>query len=433
MDKQNVLIIGGGGREHALAWKISRSPRLGRLYVAPGNGGTQDIATNVPIKVNDIEAQLKFALVHNIHLTVVGPDDALAGGIVDAFQEKGLRIFGPTKAAAQIEASKAFAKDLMKSTGIPTARYAIFTDIGKAKAYVSKHVFPIVIKASGLALGKGVYISKNVTEANKALDEIMGEKVFGDSGNEVVVEEFITGQEISIHAFCDGKTAILFPSAQDHKRIGTGDTGPNTGGMGTFAPVHWTNPEFFKDVLQQVIKPILKGLSDAGAPYRGILYPGLMVDNKGNFKVLEFNARFGDPETQSYLRLLDTDLIEVLEACVDGKLSKVKVKWSGKTAVTVVMASEGYPDKNKISRTIVGIDESESDTDDGVVVFHAGTKWEGGKLVTSGGRVLGVSAVGSNLQDAQDKAYVATRRIHFEGAQYRTDIGDKALKNDRKK
>lgn len=359
--KQNVLVIGSGGREHALAWKIAQSPLLGQLYVAPGNGGTASLTKNVPISATNIPSLVNFAKSHDVHLTVVGPDDALAAGIVDAFQEAGLRAYGPTRAAAQIEASKAYAKDLMTSTGVPTARHASFTDIQAAKSYVAGHPLPVVVKASGLALGKGVYICQTTAEAEQALDEIMGEKRFGEAGNSVVIEEFLDGQEVSIHAFCDGRTAVLFPTAQDHKRVGTGDTGPNTGGMGTFAPVPWTDQELLDRAHHQVVKPILEGLARSGAAFRGMLYPGLMVGPDGNFKVLEYNARFGDPETQSFLRLLETDLLEILNACVDGTLADVPIKWSGHTAITVVLASEGYPGKTITGRPISGLDPEVSE------------------------------------------------------------------------
>ena len=354
-DKQNVLILGSGGREHALAWKIAQSPRLGKLYVAPGNAGTAEVAENVPLKATDLTGLVDFARAHRIHLTVVGPDDALALGVVDAFQEAGLRIYGPTRAAAQIESSKAFSKQLMTATGVPTARHSTFTDITAAKRHLQNHPLPVVIKASGLALGKGVYICQDLSGAVQALDEIMGERRFGEAGNSVVIEEFLDGQEVSIHAFCDGRTAVLFPTAQDHKRIGTGDIGPNTGGMGTFAPVPWTTPELIETAHEQAVKPILKGLAATGAPFQGMLYPGLMISPDGRISVLEYNARFGDPETQSFMRLLESDLLDILNACVDGTLGQLEVKWAGRTAVTVVLASEGYPGSSVTGREIAGL------------------------------------------------------------------------------
>jgi phosphoribosylamine--glycine ligase len=422
--KQNVLVIGSGGREHALAWKIAQSPQLGELYVAPGNGGTAAIATNVPVKASDIDGLVAFAREHEVHLAVVGPDDALAGGVVDAFEEAGLRIYGPTKAAAQIEASKAFSKDLMTKTHVPTARYATFTDLTAAKDYVHSHPFPAVVKASGLALGKGVYICADLEEAHHALDEIMGDKLFGDAGNSVVIEEYLDGQEVSIHAFCDGHTAVLFPPAQDHKRIGTGDVGPNTGGMGTFAPVPWVTTALMHQVQKQAVQPILTGLREHHAKFIGTLYPGLMVDGD-QIRVLEYNARFGDPEMQTYMALLETDLLEVLNACIDGHLADLQIKWSDKTAVTVVLAAGGYPGKYAKGLPISGLSTAAALPD--VVVFHAGTRREGDQVLTTGGRVLGVTATGTDLRDAQARAYRAVSLIKFEGMQYRTDIGSKAL------
>jgi phosphoribosylamine--glycine ligase len=425
--QQNVLIIGGGGREHALAWKIHQSPTLGQLYLAPGNAGTALLGENVSISVTNVTALVAFAKEHQVGLTVVGPDDALAAGIVDAFQAAGLRIFGPTHAAAQVEASKSFAKDLMMAREIPTARYETFTNLENAKAYASKQKFPLVVKASGLALGKGVYIAADLKEAEHALDDIMRHKIFGESGSSVVIEEFLTGPEVSIHAFCDGHRAVLFPPAQDHKRIGTGDTGPNTGGMGTYAPVPWVHDGFMSEVRVQVLRPILAGLKAHGSPFTGVLYPGLLLTKKG-IKVLEFNARFGDPETQTYMRLLQTDLLEILNACATASLSDVDIKWGYRSAITIVVASGGYPGKYQTGLPITGIEDAESDED--VVVFHAGTKMQSGQLVTNGGRVLGVTATARNLREAQKKAYAAVKKIHFEGMQYRTDIADKALARD---
>jgi phosphoribosylamine---glycine ligase len=429
---QNVLIIGSGGREHALAWKLAQSPRIGRLFVAPGNGGTAQVATNVPLPASDAAGLIAFAQDHDIHLTVVAPDDALAAGLVDAFQAAGLRAFGPTQAAAQIESSKAFAKDLMAARHIPTAEYATFTDLAEAKAYTGRASFPLVVKASGLALGKGVVICANLDEANQALEDIMGEKVFGAAGSSVVIEAFLSGQEISIHAFCDGHTTALFPAAQDHKAIHDGDRGPNTGGMGTFAPVPWVQPKLLETVRTTVVEPALAGLAAQGAPFTGLLYPGLMVAGNSDFKVLEFNARFGDPETQSYLRLLETDLLDIFDACLDGTLADLPIKWSGQTAVTVVMASAGYPGKYRKDLPITGLEAAAAQPD--VVVFHAGTRLadtaspQAGPYLTSGGRVLGVSATGRDLADAQAKAYAAVKLIRFDGAQYRTDIGAKATR-----
>jgi phosphoribosylamine--glycine ligase len=422
--KQNVLVIGSGGREHALAWKIAQSPDIGSLYVAPGNAGTAAIAENVPLKVTDIDGLLEFAKSHDIHLTVVGPDDVLAAGLVDEFSKAGLRAYGPTQSAARIESSKAFSKDLMKESHVPTAKYATFTDLHAAKDYVHGHPAPIVVKASGLALGKGVYICETLEQAHQALDEIMGEKRFGEAGNSVVIEQYLGGQEVSLHAFCDGHNAVLFPSSQDHKRIGEGDVGPNTGGMGTFAPVPWVTPALLHKAQREVVTPILSGLREHHSAFKGTLYPGLMVDGD-DIHVLEYNARFGDPETQSYMRLLDSDLLEILNACVDGTLKEVDIKWSNRTAITVVLASGGYPGDYDKGLPITGLSTAAALPD--IEVFHAGTALKDGEVVTAGGRVLGVTATGVDLKDAQDKAYAAIKTIKFDGMQYRTDIGKKAL------
>jgi len=424
MKQQNVLIIGSGGREHALAWKIAQSPRAGKIYIAPGNAGTASIGTNVPLKATDKASLLEFAKTHAIDLTVVGPDDILAIGMVDAFQSEGLRIFGPTQAAARIESSKAFSKDLMTDQNVPTARYETFTDQATAVEYLKTQSFPLVVKASGLALGKGVYICQNITDANHAIQEIMGEKIFGESGSMIVIEDYLTGQEVSLHAFCDGRTAALFPPSQDHKQIFDGDKGPNTGGMGTYAPVPWVSPELMKMAKTDVVEPILTGLTDVGAPFVGLLYPGLMIDGP-KVRVLEYNSRFGDPETQIYMPLLETDLLEIFNACIDGSLADIDIKWRDKTAVCVVLASGGYPGAYAKGKKISGLEEAGKLAD--VVVFHAGTASADGEIVTAGGRVLGVTAVGDDPADARRKAYAAVKLIKFEGMQYRTDIGNRPV------
>lgn len=421
--KTSVLIIGSGGREHALAWKLLESPRIGKLYVAPGNGGTHQVAENIAIGAIDIDGLVQFAEKKKIDLTVVGPDDTLALGIVDAFQARGLPIFGPTRAAAEIESSKVFAKNLMRETGIPTAAFQIFSEHTEALTYIRQRGTPIVIKASGLALGKGVYICKTFAEAEAALAEIMLDHIHKDAGKEVVIEEFLDGQEVSIHALCDGKTAVLLPSAQDHKPIRDGDEGKNTGGMGTITPVSWVSADTIRIVGEQIVHPTLEALAKRGRPFTGLLYPGLKMTSDGP-KVLEFNARFGDPETQSYMRLLKTDLLDILEACVDGTLTKLAIEWHSGYAVCIVIASGGYPDKYKNGVPLRGITEAERIP--GVVVFHAGTNFDG-ELKTSGGRVLGVTAIGGTLRDALDRAYEAAHLIQFEGMQYRHDIGAKAL------
>ena len=419
----NVLIIGSGGREHAFAWKLAQSPRIGKLYVAPGNGGTRQVAENIPVDATDINGLVQFAMKSEIGLTVVGPDDLLALGVVDAFQARGLRIFGPTRAAAEIESSKAFAKELMNEEGIPTAAFRIFREYNEALAYIRERGAPIVVKASGLALGKGAYVCKTLTEAESALAKIMIDRIHKDAGNEVIVEDFLDGQEISIHAFCDGKTSVLLPPAQDHKPINDGDKGKNTGGMGTIAPVSWVNVETLRFVDEQIVRPTLQALAKRGRPFTGLLYPGLKMTSSGP-KVLEFNARFGDPETQSYMRLLKTDLLEILEACVNRTLAELAIEWHSGFATCVVLASGGYPDKYKKNVPIYGLTEAERVP--GVVVFHAGTSFEGG-LKTSGGRVLGITAIGNTLRDALDRAYEVAQLIQFEGMQYRRDIGAKSL------
>jgi len=419
----NVLIIGGGGREHALAWKLAQSSRIGKLYVAPGNGGTRNIAENITIKATNSKGLAHFAEKNSIDLTVVGPDDPLALGVVDVFQSRGLRIFGPTRAAAQIEASKAFAKRLMRDNNIPTAPFRIFRKHESALAYVRKHGAPIVIKASGLALGKGAYPCKTLIKAENALKEIMLERAYEQAGNEVIVEDFLSGQEVSIHALCDGKTSILLPTAQDHKPVFDGDKGKNTGGMGTIAPVPWVTDQMLRETNEQVVHPTLQALAKKGKPFTGLLYPGLKMTDDGP-KVLEFNARFGDPETQSYMRLLKTDLLDILDACVDGKLANLEIEWNSGFAVCVVLASGGYPGKYKKKIPISGIVEAEKVP--GVTIFHSGTMYSD-QLLTSGGRVLGVTAIGNTLQEALDRAYEAARQIKFEGKHYRKDIGAKAI------
>ncbi len=428
MNQKKVLLVGGGGREHAIAWKLRQSRRLSKLYVAPGNAGTAQIAENVPLKATDIDGLLAFALKEEIEFTIVGQDDPLALGIVDAFQVKGLIIFGPTKAAAQIEASKVFSKRLMKDCGVPTALFDVYMDHVQALENVRRYFatysgLPIVVKASGLALGKGAYVCHDLVEAEEALDEVMVKRLHGSAGDEVIIEEYVGGQEVSIHAFCDGKSFKLFPSAQDHKPAFDGDKGPNTGGMGTIAPVPWFNGH--DAVSEQIVGPILGGLREKGSPFVGLLYPGLKMPEAGPM-VLEFNARFGDPETQVYMRLLKTDLIDIFEACVEERLHEINVEWNPGFAACVVMASGGYPSPDyKKGLPITGIDNAEILPS--VVVFHAGTKQADGQLVTSGGRVLGVTGIGATLQEALDHAYNGVECIHFEGMQYRKDIGAKSI------
>ncbi len=415
-----ILVIGGGGREHALVWKLKQSPKASQLFCAPGNAGIASLATCVPIKASDQDALLDFAKKEGIALTVVGPDDALAAGIVDKFQAAGLRIFGPTKAAARLESSKAFAKEFMERHGIPTALSRTFEDSAEAQRYVQSLPKPVVIKADGLALGKGVIIAETPWDAALAIHQIMDEGKFGDAGKRVVIEEYLEGIECSIHALVDGHDYVLFPGAQDHKRALDGDQGLNTGGMGTFSPSKALTADLATDVRTEIMNRFIAGLEKDGLDYRGMLFPGLMI-TRGGIKVLEFNCRFGDPETQVLLPRLDTDLVDLLEATIDGKLGKNQVRWTPQAAVCVIMASSGYPSSYPTGKPITGLEK----VDDDVLVFHAGTRRDGDQLVTSGGRVLGVTGRGSNLSDARERAYAAVNVIAFEGCHFRTDIATK--------
>jgi phosphoribosylamine--glycine ligase len=420
----DVLVVGNYTREHALAWKLKQSPRVGKVYVAPGNGGVGNVAEAVPISMMDFEKLADFVEEKKIGLTVAGMDDPIGGGIVDAFQARGLRIFGPSKAAAQIESSKAFAKELMREAGIPTAEFRVFSTFEHALAYVREKGAPIVVKASGLAWGKGVYVCRTLEEAERALKEIMLDKVVKDAGNEVVIEEFLDGQEVSIHVLTDGKDFLMFPPSQDHKPIGEGDTGPNTGGMGVIAPVPWVTEEMMQDIGKNIVRPALDALEKRGVPFVGLLYPGLKITSQGP-KVLEFNARFGAPECEVYMRLMKSDLLDLIDACIDGHVAQKKIEWSKGAAVNIMLASGGYPGEYKRGLPISGIEEAEKV--EGVVVFHAGTKLQGSTLYTNGGRVLGVSAVGTTLKEALERAYKAANLIKFEGKYMRSDIGAKSL------
>ncbi len=426
MKKLNILVIGSGGREHALAWKLAQSPRLEKLYVAPGNGGTTSLATNLALDITDHQEVMRACKDNSIDLVLIGPDDALAAGLADDLQSAGIAAFGPSKLAARIEASKSFAKDVMKSAGVHTANYQEFTDYTKALDYINSIKPPIVIKADGLALGKGVIIAQDHKEAQDALKSMMQEEAFGESGHKVVIEEYLKGSEISTHAFCDGKNYVMFPSSQDHKPIGEGDTGPNTGGMGTIAPVPWISQIYIDKLGEQLVKPVLEKLKDRGIQYSGLLYPGLMLSDD-NYNVIEYNARFGDPETQSYMRLFKSDLLEILLACARGDLTKQNIEWSGGYACCIVLASGGYPGGYNKGEVISGIEEAEKLDD--IVIFHAGTKQDRKDLVTSGGRVLNVTATGKTLDEALGKAYRAVKKIHFKGMQYRTDIGRRPVPN----
>jgi phosphoribosylamine--glycine ligase len=418
-----ILVVGSGGREHALVWKLQQSPRITALYCAPGNAGTAQLATNVPIKVTEQQKLVEFARAEGIDLTVVGPDDALAAGIVDLFQKHGLRIFGPTQSAARLESSKVFAKEFMQRHGIPTAASGSFTDSSEAQKFCQKAKYPLVVKADGLALGKGVIIAENAWQAALAIHEIMDERKFGDAGQRVVIEEFLVGEECSIHALVDGKSYLLFPGAQDHKRALDGDQGLNTGGMGTFSPPSkLLTPEMEERVRHEILDPFIAGLQKDGLDYRGMLFPGLMI-TAGGPKTLEFNCRFGDPETQVLLPRLESDLVELLEATIDGRLADVKAKWKQESAVCVVLASGGYPGSYATGKPISGLDAKIDD----ITVFHAGTRHESGQVVTSGGRVLGVTALAADLVSARERAYAAVEGIVFEGRHFRRDIAAKGL------
>lgn len=417
---KKLLVIGSGGREHALIWKLAQSPQVSKIYCAPGNGGISEIAEIVPIGMLETDKLVEFALENSIDFTVVAPDDALAAGLVDAFESVGLKAFGPTKAASQIEASKAFSKDLMQKNNIPTASYKNFSDANLAKKYLETCNYPTVIKASGLAAGKGVIICDDHNSAIKVIDEIMGDKIFGNSGDTIVIEDFLVGQEVSVHALSDGKKFVLFPTSQDHKQVFDGDKGPNTGGMGVIAPIDWVTENNLKTVREKIVQPVLDGLRDENANFVGCLYPGLMINGE-DVNTVEFNCRFGDPETEVYMRLFDGDLYSVFESCVDGNLDPSAVKWRNGYAATIILASGGYPGKYETGLPISGIDKAEKI--DNVIVFHAGTKKTESGFVTAGGRVLNVTATGNTLNEALATAYKAVNLIHFEGMHYRTDIG----------
>ncbi|HEX8294870.1 MAG TPA: phosphoribosylamine--glycine ligase [Chthoniobacteraceae bacterium] len=416
-----VLVIGSGGREHALVWKLQQSPQITGLFCAPGNAGISQLATCLPIKISDHAQLIAFAREQQIGLTVIGPDDALAAGIVDAFEAAGLRVFGPRQAAARLESSKVYAKDFMRRHGLPTARSGSFSDSTEARRFVRTMPLPLVVKADGLALGKGVIIAQTHEEADDAIREIMEERKFGAAGQQLVIEEFLAGEECSIHALVDGSSYLLFPTAQDHKRARDGDQGLNTGGMGTFSPAaRLITPELEARIRREILDPFLAGLQADGIDFRGMLFPGLMITPEGP-KLLEFNCRFGDPETQVLLTLLESDLVDLLEATIDRRLHEVAARWKNEVAVCVVMASAGYPESYATGQPIRGLEEARA------TVFHAGTRLEDGRFVTAGGRVLGVTASGANLPEAREKAYAAVDSIHFEGAQFRRDIAVKGL------
>ena len=426
-----ILVIGSGGREHALVWKLAQSPHVTQLWCAPGNAGIglERLAKNdapvecVNLGAEDLPRLLAFAQEKRLDLTVVGPDNPLALGIVDLFQKNGLRIWGPNQKAAQFESSKVFSQNFMEKYGIPTAKAGTFSAAGPAKAFAESLGGKCAVKADGLALGKGVLICISVSEANRAIDEILVSKAFGTAGANIVIQEFLEGMEISLHAICDGKTAKLFPTSQDHKRALDGDQGLNTGGMGTYSPTPFLSDAELKKAGEAILNPWLRGCAEEGIDFHGILYPGLMLTKTGP-KVLEFNVRFGDPETQVYLPRLENDLVELLDASVNGTLDKIELKWKPMAAVCVVMASGGYPGSYAKGRPILGLAEAAKLPN--TKVFHAGTAKSGNEIVTNGGRVLGVMALGRHLKSAQTAAYAAVGKICFEGVQFRRDIAAKA-------
>jgi phosphoribosylamine--glycine ligase len=419
-----VLVVGGGGREHTLAWKISNDSCKPEVFCAPGNAGTADCATNLDIGAEDLEAIVAWARENRPDLTVVGPEAPLCAGLTDQLEAEGLRVFGPSKAAAQMEGSKIFAKDVMDAAGVPTGKSASFTDAAQAKAYVGEQGAPIVIKAEGLAAGKGVTVCSSVEQAEAAIDEAMVGKAFGAAGEQILVEECLVGEEASILALIDGEHVVMLASSQDHKRALDRDEGPNTGGMGAYSPAPIVTDDLWPFIRSQVFEPTLAELKRRGIVFKGVLYAGLMMTDDGP-KVLEFNVRFGDPETQVILPRLAGDLLPAFEACVDGTLSDDLIQWRDDHCVTVVMASGGYPGRYEKGKVIAGLADANALTD--VTVFHAGTGFDGDDVVTSGGRVLGVTALGRDLRSAVDRAYEAVAAVRFEDAHYRTDIAAKAL------
>ena len=431
-----VLVVGGGGREHALAWKLAQSPKVQAVYVAPGNGGTALDARLENIDITDVKALRAWAATEKIALTVVGPEQPLAAGIVDEFRAHGLRVFGPTKAAAQLESSKAFSKAFMKRHHIPTAEYETFTDAVAAHAYVDEKGAPIVVKADGLAAGKGVVVAMTLQEAHEAIEFMLAPDpdfnplgvTHNEGGARVVIEEFLQGEEASFIVMCDGKNVAVLATSQDHKRLLDGDQGPNTGGMGAYSPAPVVTPEVHGRAMREIIMPTIKGMEKDGIPFTGFLYAGLMIDAQGRPKTLEFNCRMGDPETQPIMMRLKTDLYEVMMAATSGALDQVELDWDRRPALGVVMAAHGYPLQPRKGDVIHGLPRTSNDPADDAVVFHAGTRTQDGATVTSGGRVLCVTALGSTVKAAQQRAYDVAQAIHFDGAQYRKDIGYRAVK-----
>ncbi len=418
-----VLLIGNGGREHALAWKIAQSPRLGRLYCQPGNAGTAQLAQNVNINPDDAAEVVRFAQQEKIDLAIVGPEDPLCSGLVDRLTEAGIRAFGPTQAAARLEGDKAFAKELMRHRSIPTADARVFTKYRDAKTFVATRDAGVVIKAAGLAKGKGVVVCDDPADGILALEKIMVQRVFGAAGDTVLVEEKLTGQEVSVLCFVDEQTIYVMENAQDHKPIGEGDTGPNTGGMGAYSPTDLLDDRLLRQIESEILVPIIDAMRTQGIVYKGVLYAGLML-TAGGPKVLEYNCRFGDPETQPLMMRLKTDLLDVCDAVIDGKLDSITLEWDRRPAICVVMASGGYPGEYESGKIITGLDAAAMKD---VVIFHSGTRNIGDKILTAGGRVLGVTAIGDSLAAARDRCHDAVGKIHFDGAYYRRDIGAKAL------
>ncbi len=425
----NILVVGSGGREHALSWKISKSPRCKKLYCAPGNGGISEVAELVGIEADDIDGLLKFAKDKKIGLTVVGPEVPLVKGIVDAFSKEGLKIFGPAAELANIEGSKVFAKELMKRFGVPTADFRVFDNSADALKYLDTKTAPVVVKADGLAAGKGVVVARTIEEARAAVKKMMIGKVFGAAGEKVIIEECLSGEEASIIVVSDGSNIVPMASSQDHKRAFDSDMGPNTGGMGAYSPAPVVTGELFRKIIDTAVMPVIKGLEREGRPYKGALYAGIMLTDKGPF-VLEFNARFGDPETQAILPRLKTDIVDIMERSISGSLAGFKPEWDARPCVSVVVASGGYPDKFEKGMEITGVDKAGSMKD--VFVFHAGTKAgrrstdKNRVFITNGGRVLNVTALGINFKDAIDNCYNAVSKIRFDEMHYRRDIGQKA-------
>ena len=421
----NVLIIGGGGREHALAWKVAQSPRVVRVFVAPGNAGTarEPKCQNAAVNADDVDGLLQFAQDNFIDLTIVGPEAPLVLGVVDRFQTEGLRIFGPTQRGAQLEGSKAFAKDFLARHKIPTAAYGNFTDIAAAEAFIRQTGAPIVVKADGLAAGKGVIIATTVEEAIAAVHDMLAGNAFGEAGHRVVVEEFLEGEEASFIVMADGEHVLPLATSQDHKRVGDGDTGPNTGGMGAYSPAPVVTPEIHERVMREVVHPTIRGMKSEGVPYTGFLYAGLMIDQNGVPKVLEFNCRFGDPETQPVMMRLKSDLVALVDAALDGELDTVEAEWDERPALGVVLAAGGYPADYAKGDVVEGLPADASDAK----VFHAGTALKDNAVVTSGGRVLCATALGASVRVAQTRAYELLKPIHWNGVQYRHDIGYRAI------